>query len=239
MAGKAILVIESPWWTPDQNKKRASVLPMLQGMGNLTDHLSIYHSYFYEKHGFQAALKDDLSHTKENRLYLYVAAHGSKKTVGGAGETPGMLLSTLLKELKRNTTQYKNIEGVILGSCEVGRNVTDLMNGLTGTKITWTFGYTCEIDWLTSTIIDVAILERLTSLSSSQLTSRAMIINSFAAALRRFNGEYLIGTHHGKKIPLKESITLITKPRGKGNVSQDSTDTLRTALGGLWELPPQ
>lgn len=65
MTGKAILVIESPWWTPDQNKKRASVLPMLQGMGNLTENIAIYHSYFYEKHGFQAALKDDLSQQKK------------------------------------------------------------------------------------------------------------------------------------------------------------------------------
>jgi hypothetical protein len=230
MTGKAILVIESPWWTPDQNKKRASVLPMLQGMGNLTDHIAIYHSYFYEKHGFQAALKDDLSHTKENRVYLYVAAHGSKRTVGGAGETPGMLLSTLLKELKSRTPQYKNIEGVILGSCEVGKNVSDLMNGLTGTKITWIFGYTCEIDWLTSTVIDVSILERLTRLSDRQLSSRTKIIKTFADALKRFNGEYPIGSDQGEEIPLKDSITLVTKPRGQGNSPQDSTEDLQTAL---------
>jgi hypothetical protein len=235
MSGKAILVIESPWWTPDQNKRRASVLPMLQGMGNLTEHISIYHSYFYEKHGFKAALKDDLSHTKEKQLYLYVAAHGSKKTVGGVGETPGMLLSTLLKELKQNTPQYKNIEGVILGSCEVGGNVNALMDGLTGTKITWIFGYTCEIDWLTSTIIDVSILERLTRLSDKQLASRSIIINSFAEALRRFNGEYLIGQHNGEKISLKDSITLVTKPHGQGKISQNSTDNLREALAWYWE----
>jgi hypothetical protein len=235
MPGKAVLVIESPWWTPDQNKKRASVLPMLQGMGNLTDHISIYHSYFYEKHGFKAALKDDLSHTKENRLYLYVAAHGSKKTVGGAGETPGLLLSTLLKELRRNTPQYKNIEGVILGSCEIGRNVNDLMHGLTGTKITWIFGYTCEIDWMTSTMIDVAILERLTRLSNGQLSSRQMIINTFTKALKRFDGKYLIGEQGGHKIALADSITLITKPRGQGNAPRDSTEDLRTALAWYWE----
>jgi hypothetical protein len=114
MPGKAILVIESPWWSPDQNKRRASVLPMLQGMGNLTEHIAIYHSYFYEKHGFRAALQDDLTHTKETRLYLYVAAHGSKCSLGGAGKTPGLLLSTILKELQSHHHQYKNIEGVVL-----------------------------------------------------------------------------------------------------------------------------
>lgn len=233
MAGKAILVTESPWWTPDQNRRRASVLPMLQGMANLTEHIAIYHSYFYEKHGFKAALNDDLSHTKENRLYLYVAAHGSRRTVGGAGETPGLLLSTLLRELKRNNTQYRNIEGVILGSCEIGRNVSDLMQGLTGTRVTWIFGYTCEIDWLTSTIIDVAILERLTRLGGNQLRSREKITGTFAAALRRFNGDYLLGSHNGGRVPLKESITLVTKPHGQGFAPQDSTDDLRRALA--WE----
>lgn len=141
-----------------------------------------------------------------------------------------MLLSTLLKELKRKTPQYKNIEGVILGSCEVGKNVSDLMNGLTGTKITWIFGYTCEIDWLTSTVIDVSILERLTRLSDRQLSSRTKIIKTFADALKRFNGEYPIGSDRGEKIPLKDSITLVTKPRGQGNSPQDSTEDLQTAL---------
>jgi hypothetical protein len=236
MPGKAILVIENPWWTPDQNKRRASVLPMLQGMGNIMENFAIYHSYFYEKHGFKAALQDDLSHTKETRLYLYVAAHGRRKTVGGTGETPGMLLSTLLGELKnKNYAQYKKIEGVLLGSCEVGGNVNDLMSGLTGTRLTWIFGYTCEIDWLTSTIIDVAIFERLTRLSYSQLSSRATIINAFARALKRFDGEYLIGKRNGDKIPLKESITLVTKPRGQGKAPQDSTESLRQSLGWWWD----
>lgn len=234
MPGKAILVIESPWWTPDQNRKRASVLPILQGMGNLSPQISIYHSYFYEKQGFRAALKDDLSHTRENRLFLYVAAHGKRRTVGGAGETPGFLLSTLLNELKRNTPQYRNIEGVLLGSCEIGRNTAELMHGLTGTKITWIFGYTCEIDWLTSTMIDVAILDRMTGMASRQLESRQKIVSAFTGALKRFNGKYLIGEQDRRKIPLADSITLITKPRGKGNVPQDSTEDLRAALERYW-----
>jgi hypothetical protein len=113
------------------------------------------------------------------------------------------------------------------------RNVNDLMKGLTGTKITWIFGYTCEIDWLTSTIIDVAILKQLTSLSEGQLRSGAKIIRSFAEAVRRFNGEYLFGEYHGDKISLQESITLVTKPHRQGFVAQDSTADLRAALG--WE----
>ena len=231
MPQKAILVIESPWWTPDQNRRRASVLPMLQAMGNLSEHLAIYHSYFYEKHGFQAALKDDLSHTKESRLYLYVAAHGSRRTVGGAGETPGLLLTTVFKELKRNTAQYRHIEGVLLGSCEVGRNTGDLMNGLVGTRIAWVFGYTCEIDWLSSTFIDVAILERLTRLRERQLSDREEIVKAFSGALRRFSGEYPIGGEGRRKISLADSIVLVTRPRGQGHVSRDSTGDLLAALG--------
>ena len=237
MPRKAVLVIESPWWTPDQNRRRASVLPMLQAMGNLSEHLAIYHSYFYEKHGFQAALKDDLSHTKEKRLYLYVAAHGSRRTVGGVGETPGLLLSTVFRELKRNNPQYRNIEGIVLGSCEVGRNTGELMNGLTGTRIAWIFGYTCEIDWLSSTFIDVAILERLTRLRERQLSFREEIVKAFAGALRRFSGEYPIGGEGRRKISLADSIVLVTKPRGQGNASKDSTGDLIAALGWQGDGP--
>ena len=235
MPGKAVLVIESPWWTPDEKRKRPSVLPMLQGMGNLTDQISIYHSYFYEKHGFRAALKDDLSHTRENRLFLYLAAHGKQRTVGGAGETPGFLLSTLINELKRNNPQYRNIEGVLLGSCEIGRNTAELMHGLTGTKITWLFGYTCEIDWLTTTMIDVAILERMTRMSNQELGDRQKIVRAFTAALKRFNGRFLIGEEDHHKVSLADSITLITKPRGQGNAPADSTAELRAALARYWD----
>lgn len=61
--------------------------------------------------------------------------------------------------------------------------------------------------------------------------SRVKIISTFARALRRFDGDYPIGTHNGGKVPLKDAITLIIKPRGKGNIVKDNTgdllDTLR------------
>jgi hypothetical protein len=53
LAGKAILVLERPWWTPAENRRRPSVLPFLQGMANLLENVAVYHTHFYEREGFR------------------------------------------------------------------------------------------------------------------------------------------------------------------------------------------
>jgi hypothetical protein len=88
MAGKALIVLATPWWTPEINRGRASVLPFFQGLVNFVEHFSVYHSNFYEGEGFKAALVDDLTHTKEVRLYLYIAAHGLSSMIGGSVIVP-------------------------------------------------------------------------------------------------------------------------------------------------------
>jgi hypothetical protein len=234
MPGKAILVLETPWWPPEQNKKRASVLPFFQGLANYVEHFSVYHSNFYEKQGFVTALKDDLIKTRESRLYIYIAAHGGSCTVGGTGTSSGVNLSTVFSEIAK-VTRYKNIEGVIIGSCNVGGKVNHFKEVLIGTRIPWIFGYTCEIDWTKSTLIDLSIFEILTMLSSDDLKKRPRIINAFKRSLERFNGDVVIGKKGVKDVALKDAITLVTKPRGKGNVPQDNTDELRESLAWWWE----
>lgn len=230
MASKAIIVLESPWWTPDINKARASVLPFLQGMANYMENFSVYHSTFYERGGFKAALHDDLTHTKEGRLYLYVAAHGSRKCLGGMDNTQGIRLSSVLNDV-RSLHHSTNIEGILFGACEIGGSVQDFIDALVGTRIAWIFGYSCEIDWLGSTILDLAVFENMMRLKEDDLKNRNKIINAFVKSLKKFDCDYTIGARDGEKIPLKDAITLVTKPRGRGNVPQDSTDLLTEKLG--------
>ncbi|MFA6225386.1 MAG: hypothetical protein WC620_04175 [Methanoregula sp.] len=62
----------------------------LEGLESIQGDFNIYYANFYEKVGFKRALEDDLTNTSEDRLFLYVAAHGTGKRIGGQDgyETP-------------------------------------------------------------------------------------------------------------------------------------------------------
>lgn len=173
MGESALLILEGPWWTPADKPKRPSVLPFLEGLEQYKGNFNIYHSNFYETQGFRRALEDDLVHTREDRLFLYIAAHGGSRMVGamesesGKTITTGMRLTTLLKDV-RKVASHSNIEGVVLGSCTLGTNRSDLLATLKASPITWIFGYACEIDWIPSTLIDLSILEHVMALKKEE-----------------------------------------------------------------------
>ncbi len=238
----ALLVLEGPWWTPAHKPKRPSVLPFLEGLEQYRGDFNIYYSNFYENMGFQKALKDDLVHTREDRLFLYVAAHGGGRMIGaiemegGRFAATGMRLTTLLKGV-RQVAKYSNIEGVILGSCTIGSNVSDFLSTLKYSPINWIFGYTCEIDWIPSTLIDLSVFEHLIGLKKEDLRSRSRILDAFTAALQRFSGEYAICQEGKRTVPLKYAISLFIRPRRPGAEPQDNTRELLENLS--WIQAPE
>jgi len=199
-------------------------------MENYRGDFNIYYSNFYEKNGFIRALRDDLTHTREGRLFLYVAAHGYQRMFAGLASKRGMQLSTLLRELK-NAANYSNIEGVVLGSCTVGSNVEEFMSTIKSSKIVWMFGYTCEIDWMTSTLIDLSVFEQMMGLEKSLLRNRQQILDRFARALRRFDQDYPICSEGSVPVRLADAITLVIQPRGRGKRPEDATSMLQECLG--------
>jgi hypothetical protein len=138
-----------------------SVLPFIQGLEKLMGNFNVYYSNFYEIASFKRALRDDLTHTREKRLFLYIGAHGSGKKVAPSDYFSGIQLKTILAELK-TTAQYNNLEGVVIGSCEIGNNTRDFPEAVTDSHIRWIFGYTCAIDWMASMVIDLYHASKLT-----------------------------------------------------------------------------
>ncbi|MDD1683782.1 MAG: hypothetical protein LUO98_08110 [Methanoregula sp.] len=230
MTGTALLVIEGLWWTPEQKPKRPSVLSFLEGLESYHGDFNIYYANFYEKVGFRRALEDDLTNTREDRLFLYVAAHGTGKRIGGLKARTGMKLPAMFKAVK-DAGNYSNIEGVLIGSCSVGNNISDFISTTKNSSIAWIFGYTCEIGWMASTLIDLSIFGHLMKLKKADLRDRKKIVNTFEKALRPFNGNYPLCKGKGNTIPLKNAITLVVQPRGTKKKVQDETDALLAKLG--------
>ncbi len=230
MSSTALLVIEGLWWTPEQKPKRPSVLQFLEGLESYRGDFNIYYANFYEKEGFRRALEDDLTNTREDRLFLYVAAHGTGKRIGGLKARTGMKIPAMFKAVK-DAGNYSNIEGVLIGSCSIGNNISDFISTTKNSSIAWIYGYTCEIGWMASTLIDVSIFEHLMKLRKTDLKDRKKILNAFTKALRRFNGDYPLCKQKGKSIPLKDAITLVVQPRGPKQKAQDETAALLANLG--------
>ena len=142
-----------------------------------------------------------------------------------------MKLPAMFKTVK-TAANYANIEGVLIGSCSVGNNIDDFISTTKDSSIAWIFGYTCEIGWLASTIIDVSIFEYLMSLRRKDLQDRDKIVRAFVKALRKFNGDYPLCKEKGKKaIPLRDAITLVVQPRGLNQKATDETANLLQKLG--------
>ncbi len=226
MANSALLVIEGLWWTPEEKPKRPSVLHFLEGFESFRGDFNIYYANFYEKEGFKRALEDDLTNTRENRLFLYIAAHGTEKRIGG------MKLPAMFKAV-RSAANYSNIEGMVIGSCSVGNNIDDFIATTKNSSMSWIFGYTCEIGWMASTLIDVSVFEHLMILERNDLKSRKKILDAFVRTLRRFDGDYVLCRQKGKNIKLKDAITLVIRPRGEGRNAIDETPALLDRLGWI------
>ena len=146
----AILILENPWDKPKNNPDRASVLPFVEGICKLNRNISVYYSTFHEINGFDMALGQDLTHTKEKRQILYIASHGDKNG----------LKDFSIKKLIPVIKKYKRIEGVLIGACYAGmaKAVIDLLND---TNVRWVVSYKVSIDWIDSTLIDMSILHHL------------------------------------------------------------------------------
>ncbi|NMB79570.1 MAG: hypothetical protein GYA23_10820, partial [Methanomicrobiales archaeon] len=150
---------------------------------------------------------------------------------GGLKSKTGMKLPAMFKAVK-DAANYSNIEGVLIGSCSVGNNIDDFISTTKNSSIAWIFGYTCEIGWMASTLIDVSIFEHLMMLRKSDLKSRKKILNAFVKALRRFNGDYPLCREKGKKpVLLKDALTLVIQPRGPKEKAADETANLKKQLG--------
>jgi hypothetical protein len=218
---KALMILENPWWDIEYNPGRASVYPFFNGLEKFSDSIRVYHATFYEAHSFKAAL-DDLSSSIFERLYLYIAAHGSKKKVAC------IHLDNLLNIIQQKASEAK-IEGVILGSCNVGMQVGRMQETVKSSNIVWMMGYRGVVDWMESTFIDLAVFQKMMSLRENKLTDRNKIFKTFSMALKKFNGHYKIASDRPdlkNNIPVRKSVSLIIQPRGQGHQPLDMSKNI-------------
>lgn len=209
----ALLLLESPWWTPRSNPTRASSLPFFQGLERLHDHFNIYYSTFYDTHSFESALSHDLTHTHETRQILYIGAHGTESRIANGRA------STILEKVALHGGK---IEGVIVSSCLVGARESNLWAPVLINKTRWIFAYRHSVNWLDSLLIELALLEALALAEKGYADDRGALLETFANALAKFNPLLPLGSA-GE--PLMDCICLMQRAKHKRN-----PENLTTAL---------
>lgn len=221
MVDTALIILEYPWWDIDRNPGQASVLPFFQGVERLADNFKVYHATFFDKNSFTEALSGFSLNDRYDRYILYIAAHGSSRKV--ANMHIGSLCSIV-----GGFAEVSRIEGVIIGSCHVGVQTQQMKSAMAGSSIAWMMGYKGAVDWLTSTLVDISVINSMLELGGHEITDRDDIFNKFTEAIQRFNPTYPVA--HDKKnnqMNLLDTLSLVIQPRGQGHQPKDMTEALQ------------
>lgn len=86
----------------------------------------------------------------------------------------------------------------------------------------WCAGCASESKWLKGTLIDCAIMARMSALEKNAFGHREWISQAFAGAIRLFSPDYIIGNgYQNEPVRLADSLRFVAQPRGRGNRARD------------------
>lgn len=215
----ALIILERPWGNGTSHNNRASVLPFFQGLQQLNGDFDLFHSQFYEEKSFKIAL-NEMMELDYKQFYIYIACHGEGKSL------EGIRLSDALYAIN-DKAQTNNIVGVVIGACEIGKNITYLQAYSEASSIVWQFGYKCSVNWLDGTLVDVKIFDTLLRLKPKSFNDSKRIVQAFTQALTDFRPDACIGIDEDEQpMLLKDSLTLVVQAKGQGKQAKDFSDQL-------------
>ena len=104
----ALLVAESAWFSPKENKKQANFTPYADAIESLVElecygEFNCYKTVFYDATSLKSAFAH-LCKTDEKRQILYIGAHGDGKHVAS------VKLNNIGKIIAKNGKKIKNMQ---------------------------------------------------------------------------------------------------------------------------------
>lgn len=202
----ALIVLEDLWWDLDKNPAQASSAPFFEGIARLCENVRSYHFNFYDSSSFDKALERALT-VSEERIVIYIGAHGTKKKVGGASG------KTLLGKIREHGLNDNRLEGVIVSSCTFGGNDEAIAKLFEG-RINWFYGYQTSVDWLGSLLLETALIECLAYKRHSYIDTEDDIEALFSEATEPFDKNWEMGEDDaGRRKRLKDALVVAARPK--------------------------
>lgn len=172
---------------------------------------------------------DQLTKLDYDRYYIYIASHGHGKRL------QSIKLNHILSKIN-DKAQQKNIVGVVIGACLVGRNTTHFETHTVASSIVWKFGYKCAVNWLDGTLLDLKVFDSLLNAKKNDFSEASKIIRRFREAISLYDPNQSIGTDvtkiddAGKEyepdMAIQDSLTLVIQPKGQGHKAKDYSSVL-------------
>ena len=151
-----LAVIESRWWK-DGNSSVRGLFDVLSDIHN--DNPAAYH---YEMFNNRSSLNEIILRTARRYPNMYIAAHGSGRSIFGAeGRRTNNVSRTEFRNILRQTTRLhrSRLKGLFVGSCKFinGENARFLLEQERGqtARLLWVSGYSKTIDFIDSSVVDL------------------------------------------------------------------------------------
>jgi hypothetical protein len=94
----------------------------------------------------------------------------------------------------------------------------------------WAAGYVCAVDWATSLILDVAVIQEL--MMAGRCARRTTVVKRFHDAFRAFSPDWVVGVDtRDRPVNLGQAIRVVARDRTPGGRSKDLSRDLRDRLG--------
>lgn len=160
-----IAVIEGKWFK-DSNISVRGLFDLISDI-----QFDSPNEYHYEMFNNGDALKEIIKRlAATNNIHnIYIAAHGSESgIVGSSGQS--ISTTTLANIIKSTNTQRGKLHSIYFGSCSFGntKNLEKLLLNAEGDQIRWLAGYTKEIDFVKSTMLDAIFWNEYLQLRKSR-----------------------------------------------------------------------
>jgi hypothetical protein len=153
-----LLVLESDWGEDLVDAR--STRPFLEGLASALDITIVYRTFHTGR---------DLTHwlrqmflAKGKPGIAYISSHGDGRFLRASLAAAGIDLRRVLAAAARGTRQHHGKRGLLLGACEVGRDLDGILAAARG-RLSWVAGYQVAVPWVESTLIDLAFLAYLLS----------------------------------------------------------------------------
>ena len=213
----ALFVCETPWDDDDGVLVEWSMRPFAEGVARRKGWRFLYRTFTTGRE-LASLLRSEVPQRPGTRVIVYVSSHGSGGRINTAGSDVNV--ATVARGASRQ------IEGIWLGACDIGRSRA-LTGFLEGGGAVWAGGYTGEVSWDATALIDQAVLGE--TMRSGPVRDQAGAVRALAKSLRGFSGDWNVG--HGGPLRLRDAIRLVARSRVQGSRPRDMTTELLDKLG--------
>ena len=149
-------ILEGTWWS---NREVPQVLPYFKALANSGDRINLSHRTFRNA--------DDIAYwvskiARNERAFLYFACHGENQNLIPADGRSSISNVQLLESLGK--AREGAIEFMHFSCCEMvaaDSRRESLERYLNASKAKWVSGYSESVDWLQSTLLDLALIADL------------------------------------------------------------------------------